>query len=424
MSSTTLKAPIAPAERVAHFKQDVWSLFTRLTLEHKAVNLGQGFMNFPPPRLIKDAASAAIHTDSFNQYPPPRGRPRLLKALSDHYSPVFGRTLDPTTDIFIPSGANEGIYCIFAAYLNQGDEVILFEPYFDQYLSNVTMNGGVPVFLPLIPGSSQEDGVIPSSSWKVDMNELEKAITPKTKIILLNTPHNPVGKVFSEEEIRAIGDLAVKHNILILSDEVYDHLVFSPSKHLSIGALPEYRSRTLTVGSAGKVFGVTGWRLGWVMGDAPLLAPVLAAHTRVCFCATGPLQEAVAEAFEKSDSNGFFDQQTKEYESRLAALTKPLEEVGLPYTLPKGSYFLLVNTSSIRIPQGFSFPPEISARGRNFEMCYWLLAEIGVTAIPVSEFYSDTNQHLGEDYIRFAFCKTDDVLEEASKRLLRIKEFL
>ncbi|RKP27677.1 PLP-dependent transferase, partial [Syncephalis pseudoplumigaleata] len=404
----------------------VWSLFTRLTEEHKAVNLGQGFMNFPAPDFVKQAAVEAVNDDLCNQYSPPKGRQRTREALATSYSPLLHRTIDPENEVVVTAGANEGIFAILASYLDQGSsEVIIFEPYFDQYLPNITMNGGVPVYCPIrIADNVDRDRPIPSSAWRIDIDELRAKITPRTKIIILNTPHNPIGKVFSREELRAIGELAREHNLLIISDEVYDRLALGSAVHERIAALPEYWDRTITVGSAGKTFGVTGWRVGWLIGPHALLAPALAAHTRIVFCVNSPLQEAVGNALEQAAHNGFYALQARQYDQRRQKLIDALEQAGLSYTYPEGSYFVLVGTHRIRIPEHYAYPPEIAKRGDNYKMCYFLCKEIGVTAIPVSEFYSEENAGLARDYVRLAFCKTDDMLDEAAIRLQRIKQYL
>ncbi|KAI8052416.1 pyridoxal phosphate-dependent transferase [Syncephalis plumigaleata] len=416
---------IQPSERVAHFTQDVWSLFTRLTVENQAVNLGQGFMNFPAPDFVKEAAMEAVNDNPCNQYSLPKGRIRTRQALAASYSPLLKRAIDAEHEVVVTAGANEGIFAILAGYLDQGSEVIIFEPYFDQYLPNITMNGGVPVYCPIrIADNVEQTKTIPSSAWRIDIDELRSKITPRTKIIILNTPHNPIGKVFSEEELRAIGQVASEHNLLIISDEVYDRLALGSAVHERIAALPEFWNRTITVGSAGKTFGVTGWRVGWLIGPQALLAPALAAHTRIVFCVNSPLQEAVGIALEKAEKNGFYQLQASQYDERRKKLTDALEQAGLPYTYPEGSYFVLVNTSRVRIPNDYTYPSDIAERGDNFKMCYFLCKEIGITAIPVSEFYSEENADLARDYVRLAFCKTDEVLDEAARRLQRITPYL
>jgi kynurenine aminotransferase len=333
--------------------------------------------------------------------------------------------LDPETEIMTAAGANEGIYAFFAAFLEPGDEVIMMEPYFDQYLTNITMNGGVPVYVPLRqPKTPPTGNGVDSNAWYVDMDELESKITSKTKALIINTPHNPVGKVFDEYELKQIGDLAVKHNLLILADEVYDCLVYKPHQHVHIGAMPEYWDRTVTVGSIGKTFGITGWRVGWLIGPHHLVKHPLAAQTRIVFCTNAPLQEAAAVSLEQARDNGFFDLQVEQYTERKHKLSAVFDSLGLPFTEAAGSYFTLVDTTRVRIPTNYEFPPEIQARGHNFRMCYWLTCEIGVTAIPMSEFYSQEHQGMAEHYARFAFCKSMDVLEEAERRLEKLREYI
>ncbi|KAG0002534.1 hypothetical protein BGZ80_011051 [Entomortierella chlamydospora] len=420
-NSNTVNIPCA--ERVAHFEQDVWSIFTPLAVECQAVNLGQGFMNFPPPDFVLEAAREALLRNDCNQYSHPKGRPRLRNALAKSYSPLFNRELDPEHEVVVTAGANEGIFSIFAGYLDKGSEVILMEPFFDQYIANITMNGGVPVYCPIRPqGDSTKE--MSASQWKVDIKELESKITPRSKIIVLNTPHNPIGKVFSREELEEIGALATKHNLLIISDEVYDRLYFNPENHERIATLDGLWERTITVGSGGKTFGTTGWRIGWLVGPKKLLEPALGAHTRIVFCVNSPLQEAIAIGFEKAEEQKFFGSQVSAYEHKREKLLSVFRELGLPATVPDGSYFILVNTDKIQVPQDYVFPDLLYKRPRDFRTCYWLAKEIGVVAIPPSEFYSKENQNLAEKFARFAFCKTDETLDAAAERLLKLKAYI
>ncbi|CAG8465198.1 9239_t:CDS:2 [Dentiscutata heterogama] len=406
--------PIKVAERVAHFKQDVWSIFTPLAAQLKAVNLGQGFMNFPPPDFVRKAAITAINTDDCNQYSHPKGRLRTREALAKSYSPLFNRTLDPETEVITSAGANEGLYAIFAGFLDDGDEVILIEPFFDQYIANITMNGGVPVYVPLRP-HGDTNKIMSSRDWKLDINELRSKITPRSKILVFNTPHNPVGKVFSKEEMLEIAQVVKEHNLLLVSDEVYDRLYYKPDVHERIANLPGLWERTITVGSGGKTFGTTGWRVGWSIGPKNLIKTVLAAQTRI---------EAIAISIEEADTHDYYEENIVLYEQRREKLCKALSDAGLPYTIPQGSYFILANTKRINIPENYEYPEVLNGRPRDFKVCYWMAKEIGVVAIPPSEFYSEENRHLGEDYARFAFCKTDETLEAAAKALLKLKKYI
>ncbi|KAF0434866.1 PLP-dependent transferase [Gigaspora margarita] len=415
--------PIKVADKVAHFKQDVWSIFTPLAAQLNAVNLGQGFMNFPPPDFVRKAAIDAINTDDCNQYAHPKGRLRLLKALAKSYSPLFNRTLDPETEVVVTAGANEALYATFAGFLDDGDEVILMEPFFDQYIANITMNGGVPVYVPLRPHGDTSK-IMSSSDWKLDINELRSKITPRTKIIVLNTPHNPVGKVFSKEELLEIGQLVQEFNLLLISDEVYDRLYFKPDVHERIANLPGLWEHTITIGSGGKTFGTTGWRVGWSIGPKDLIKTVLSAQTRIVFCVNSPLQEAIAISLEEAEAHNYYENHITSYEQRREKMCKALSDAGLPHTIPQGAYYVLANIKGIKIPEDYEYPEALNSRPRDFKVCYWLAKEIGVVAIPPSEFYCEENRHLGEDYARFAFCKTDETLEAAAKALLKLKKYI
>lgn len=258
--------------------------------------------------------------------------------------------------------------------------------------------------------------------------------------------HNPVGKVFTEPELQRIGDICLKHDLLILSDEVYDHLYYVPFTRIATLS-PDLYNHTLTVASAGKAFHATGWRIGYLIGPQPLIKNVSAIHTRICYSSVSPLQEAVAVAFEKADENGFWEHSRQEMKGKLRLFCEVFEALGLPvsvfpssthgdlgkilhtnksskYTEPEGGYFVLVNLSRVQIPSDYSFPAHIEQRRRDFKLCWFLIQEIGVAAIPPSEFYSDDHAHIGEDFLRFAFCKEDEVLEMGKQRLLKLKRYI
>jgi len=227
------------------------------------------------------------------------------------------------------------MFSAFAAFLDPGDEVIVMEPFFDQYISNITMNGGKVVYVPLHPPEKGDTDTVSASEWTLDLSELEAAITPRTKMVVLNTPHNPIGKMFTLDELRGLADLIVRHDIILLSDEVYDRLDFEP--HYRIGTLnPEIAARTMTVGSAGKTFGCTGWRVGWLIGPEELIKYVLSAHTRVVFTVNSPLQEATAVAFEKAEEEQYYSKTVEAYKERMKVLCEVFDELGLPYTIPQG----------------------------------------------------------------------------------------
>ncbi|KAK7739998.1 arylformamidase [Diatrype stigma] len=421
-----LPAKLKPAARVAGQRQDVWSIINEAAAaspKQPIVNMGQGFFGYNPPPFIINAAKDALNRVDCNQYSPTKGRPRLKKAISDAYAPYWGRKLDPETEVTITTGANEGMLSAFMAFVEPGDEVIIFEPFFDQYISNIEMPGGKIVYVPL---SAPKEGAVKtcsSSEWTVDFEKLEAAITPKTKMIVINTPHNPVGKVFSKEELQRIGDLCVKNEIIILSDEVYDRLYYVPFTRVATLS-PEIERLTLTVGSAGKNFYATGWRVGWLMGPAHLIKYVSAAHTRICYSSVSPLQEACAIGFEQAEREGFWDETVRDMRGKMARFNEVWAELGLPYTEPEGGYFVMVNMARVRLPSDYPFPPHVASRPRDFRLAWFLIQELGVAAIPPTEFYTDDNAWIAEDYMRFAVCKEDHVLEDAKERLRGLKRWI
>ncbi|KAJ2497425.1 arylformamidase [Coemansia sp. RSA 2052] len=417
-----------PSPQYASTGLDVWTMMNQVAASVNAVNLGQGYMSYPPKEFIKLAAQEALVENAHNQYAPPRGRPGLLEQVGIHFANRLSRPIDASSELSIHAGANEALLSVFTAFLEhgKGQEVILMEPAFDQYTPNIIMSGGKPVYVPLRVQSAGKDPskeVISSHDWKLDMDELEAAINENTRIIVVNTPHNPIGKVFSREELEQIGAIAARHNLLILADEVYEHLTYGV-EHISIATLPGMWERTITVGSAGKMFGVTGWRVGWSVGPAELIQPTLSAHTRIVFTSNTPLQEGVASAFRMAKENDFLNIQRQEYERRRDRLMAIFDDVGLPYVVPDGAYYLLVNAKAIKIPSDYSFPDFIEERGDNFKLVYFFIKEFGVSGIPPTEFYSEPHKHLANDYIRFAFCKTDEGLDEAAKCLQSLKCYL
>lgn len=347
----------------------------------------------------------------------------MKKALADAYSPFFGRTINPDTEVTITTGANEGMLSAFMGFIEPGDEVIIFEPFFDQYISNIEMPGGKIKYVPMTPPKHGGEKTTSASDWTIDFDVLESSINEKTRMIVLNSPHNPVGKVYSREELQRIGDLCVKHNIIILSDEVYDRLYYVPFTRIATLS-PEIASLTLTVGSGGKNFYATGWRVGWLIGPEHLIKYVSAAHTRICYSSVSPLQEAVAVAFEQADEHKFWEESKAEMKGKVDRFCAVFDELGLPYSDPEGGYFVLVNMAKVKLPSDYTFPPHVANRPRDFRLAWFLIMEIGVAAIPPTEFYTDENAHFAEDYIRFAVCKPDDVLERAKERLRGLTKYM
>ncbi|MCJ1260699.1 hypothetical protein MMC22_000561 [Lobaria immixta] len=422
----TTSDPFRPAKRVAGQKQDVWTIVNEAATASPVqpiINMGQGFFGYNPPKYVLDAAKEALDRVDCNQYSLTKGRPRLKKAIADAYSPFFGKQLNPDTEVTITTGANEGCLSAFMGFVEPGDEVLVFEPFFDQYISNIEMAGGTIKYVPLQPPKHGAERTSSAADWTLNMELFEKAVTPKTRMIVLNTPHNPIGKIFSKEELQTIGDVCVKNNVIILSDEVYDRLYYVPFTR--IGSLsPDIASLTLTVGSAGKNFYATGWRVGWLIGPENLIKYVAAAHTRICYSSPSPLQEAAAVGFERADEVGFWEESKREMQGKMKRFCEVFDELGLPYSDPEGGYFVLVNMSRVQLPADYDFPPQVAERPRDFRLSWFLIMELGVAAIPPTEFYTNANAHLASDYLRFAVCKDDDVLEGAKDRLRGLKRWM
>lgn len=325
------------------------------------------------------------------------------------------------------------------AYIEPGDEVILLEPFFDQYgfsmavadhqltstryLSNIQMPGGVIKYVPLRPPKNGSIRKTSAADWTFDWDTLEQTISPKTRMIVVNTPHNPVGRIFTADELKFIADLCVKNNIILVSDEVYDRLYYKDFVRTATIS-PEAAKLTLTVGSAGKNFYATGWRVGWVIGDPALIAPVTMAHTRICYSSPSLLQEAAAIGFERADELGFWDQTRREMQAKMARFCAVFDELGIPYSEPDGGYFVLANLGRVQMPKDYEFPPQVKDRPRDFKLAWWMIQELGLAAIPPTEFYTEQNRLVAEDWMRFAVCKPDEVLEDAKDRLRRLKPYL
>ena len=382
------------AKRVAGFGTSVFTEMSRLAVQHGAVNLGQGFPDFAGPDFVKEAAIQAIRAD-LNQYAVSHGTPRLRRAIAETWQRAYGRAVDPETEVSVGSGATEVILDAILALVNPGDEVILFEPFYDSYLPDVLMAGGIPRFITLQP-----------PDWHFDRQALAHLFTTRTRLILINTPHNPTGKMFSRAELSFIGSLCQQHDALALTDEVYEQIRFDGVEHVPIATLPGMWERTLTVNSTGKTFSMTGWKIGYAVGPPALNQAVRATHQFVTFATSTPFQEAMATAMETAVRTGYYDQLRRKYTARRDLLAGALKAAGLT-TLPvQGSYFLLADVQAMGFADDVSF-------------CRYLTAEIGVAAIPPSAFYADPAR--APLLARFCFAKRDETLRAAAERLQRLK---
>lgn len=415
--------------------KDVWTLTNEAAAiasqnsrnaNREILNLGQGFFSYSPPNFIIKDVKDVIEIPLVNQYSPTRGRPTLIKELIDLYQPFYGDDVKLDKDnVTVHTGANEAIFSCLVGLLNKGDEVIVFEPFFDQYISNIELAGGKVRYVPINPPKELNNRVTKGTEWEIDWDILKDTINPNTKAIILNTPHNPIGKVFTREELLKLGNICVENNILIISDEVYEHLYFTEEFTRIATLSPEIAQLTLSVGSAGKSFAATGWRLGWVISlNKELLNYVAKAHTRICFASPSPFQEAVARALPQATKINYFKQMQQDYIVKFKILTDAFDNLNLPYTISEGSYFICANFVNVNIPKDYPFPEELLSKGKDFRISYWLMNELGIVAIPPTEFYIKEHEHAAENLLRFAVCKDDDYLRKAADRFQLLREYL
>lgn len=383
------------AERIRSFGGTIFGEMTALSLKYQSVNLGQGFPNFSCPDFMKETAIQAIQAD-YNQYARGSGSLSLVQSLTEFYEPRLQHPLDGKTDIVITVGATEALFATCQAFLNPGDEVILFEPVYDSYPASITMAGGVPVYLPLTPNDE--------GRWIFSEDELRKCFTLKTKLIFVNTPHNPTGKVFTRQELELIAELCQKHNVIAVCDEVYEHILFSGQTHLSLASFPGMWDRTLTISSAGKTFSVTGWKIGWAIAPDHLVQGIQQARQWISFSVATPFQEAVANAFKIAQKTGYFENLGKFYEQKRNLLVNGLRDAGFRPFVPEGTYFIMADAQSLGATD-------------DFEFCKYLTQHRKVTAIPPSFFYSTAHKYLAKHWVRFSFCKEDQTLEQAVRNL-------
>lgn len=386
------------ARRLAGIGATVFTEMSVLAKKHGSINLGQGFPDFAAPDWIKEAAKQAIDQD-VNQYAISYGSAGLRQQLAIHGSRRLQREIDPDTDVVVTSGATEAIYAGILGLVDPGDEVIMFEPFYDSYVPAVQFAGGICRYVPLRPPDDDH------ARWWFDADELADAVGPQTKLLLLNTPHNPAGKVYTREELQFIADLCRRWNVYVLSDEVYEFILFDDCEHVSIGSLPGMWERTLTVSSAGKIFSLTGWKIGWSIAPPELNAAIWNTHQFIVFCSAAPLEQAIAAGFAGAEKRDYYAELRATYQHKRDLLVGALREAGLRPYCPEGTYFVLCDISHLGFEDDVSF-------------CRYLTTDVGVTAIPPSAFYSEAHQHLGQQLVRFSFCKGDATLEAAGERLI------
>jgi aspartate/methionine/tyrosine aminotransferase len=372
------------------YRTTIFTVMSALAAEHGAINLGQGFPDEEGPEDIRRVAADAVR-DGPNQYPPMPGLPALRQAVADANKRFYGLDVDWQSEVMVTSGATEALADCFLGLIDPGDEVVLMEPLYDSYLPMVRRAGGVPRLVRMAP-----------PEWVLPQVALEAAFSKKTKLLVLNSPHNPAGKVFRSEELGFIAQMLERFDAYAVCDEVYEHLVFDGRAHIPLMALPGMRNRTLRIGSAGKTFSATGWKVGYVTAAPPLLAAIAKAHQFVTFTTAPNLQRAAAYGLGKDAS--YFRDLAAGQQAKRDRLTAGLRDVGFEVLASEGSYFLTIDIRSI----GFA--------GTDSDFCRHITTEAGVAAVPVSAFYLDGKP---DHFVRFCFCKRDSILDEACARLRR-----
>jgi aminotransferase len=375
------------ARRTHGFTESVIRGMTRLANEHRAINLAQGFPNFPCPEVLKEAAARALR-DDVNQYAITWGAKRLRDALARKYAEWYRMEVNPEEEVTITCGATEAMAATLLAIVDPGDEVIVFEPFYENYGPDAILCGATPVYVPMEPGQP------------LDLDRVATAFSARTRAVIVNTPNNPTGNLLTGAELLAIAELCARHGAWAVTDEIYEHIYYE-GEHVPIATLPGMRERTVTISGASKTFSVTGWRVGTIVAPAGVTGAIRKVHDFLTVGAPAPLQEGVAAALETLRRD-YYDGLAREYRARRDTLMKGLLAAGFQCRPPAGAYYVLASFTALS-----DLPDD--------EFAFWLTREVGVAPVPGSSFYS--RPELGRTYVRFAFCKTLDLLEEAARRL-------
>ena len=385
------------SRKASQFTESVIREMTRQAMRHNAVNLAQGFPDFSAPEEIKRAAQAAIDAD-VNQYAITWGARDLRQAIAAHAKKFQRLEIDPETEITVCCGSTEAMIASLLAVVDAGDEVVIFEPYYENYGPDVILSDATPRFVKLRPPES--DG----AEWTFDEKELRAAFNSKTKAIIVNTPNNPTGKVFTRAELEFIRDLCLEFDALAITDEIYEHILYDGAEHISLATVDGMRDRTVTINGMSKTFSVTGWRVGWAIAPATLTSAIRKVHDFLTVGAAAPLQAAGAVALAMPDS--YFRGLAEAYKKRRDLLVPVLREAGFKAYVPRGAYYVMTDVS------GFGYENDLA-------FAKHLVADVGVATVPGSSFYRDPKD--GSQQVRFAFCKKDETLREAGKRLANLK---
>jgi len=385
------------SDRVSHFTESVIREMTRQAMVHGAINLAQGFPDFPAPAEIKQAAQKAIGAD-VNQYAITWGAKSLRGAIARQMETWQGVKVDPEKQVTVCCGSTEAMISTLMAVCNAGDEVVIFEPYYENYGPDSILSGAKPRFVKLRPPNAT------GGEWTFDEQELRRAFHKNTKAIIVNTPNNPTGKVFTRTELELIRNLCVEFDVLAITDEIYEHILYDGTKHISMASLPGMEERTITINGMSKTYSVTGWRVGWTIAPPRITDAIRKVHDFLTVGAPAPLQEAGASALNMPES--YYTKLAEGYRKRRDRLVPALEAAGFRCFLPRGAYYVMTDIS------GFGYADDLA-------FTKYLVSEIGVAAVPGSSFYRDPRD--GAHQVRFAFCKRDETLDEAAKRLKNVR---
>lgn len=419
----------ALAKKFEGLERNIWVEFVQLAIDYKPLNLGQGLPDDLVPAFVIEGIQDVVKdsTSPLHQYTRGFGHPRLVNALSNVYTNLLNRptNIDSQREVLVTDGAYEALFCAILGHVNPGDEVIIIEPFFDCYEPMVKLAGGTPRFISLAPPPNQKGKVMSSADWKLDSAELESLFNPKTKAIIFNNPNNPLGKVFTRAEIEEIANLCKKHNVLMISDDVYEHMVFEGSEMVRMATLPDMWERTITIGSAGKTFSVTGWKLGWAVGPQNLLRNCQVVHQNCVYTCPTPIQEAVARGFELEltrlhSPESYFKTISVDLQKKRDYIAKILEENGMNPVIPEGGYFIMADWSKMASKIDLSAETD---ELRDYRFVKWLCKR-NLLGIPPSAFFSKPHKKIGEDYIRFCFIKHDESLKKAEVILEALKKEL
>jgi aspartate/methionine/tyrosine aminotransferase len=383
------------SKRVQGFTESVIREMTRVSAEYGGVNLAQGFPNFPPPRVLVEAAHRALDGD-FHQYAITWGARNLREAIAAKFEHFYGPRVDPDRQVTVCCGSTEAMLSTLLAVLDPGDEIVIFEPFYENYGPGAIISGAKPVFVPLEP-----------PEFSFDPDRLARAFTPRTRAIVFNSPNNPTGKVFSLRELEIIAELCQRHDVIAITDEIYEHMVYDGLRHIPIATLPGMAERTITISGVSKSYSVTGWRIGYTISSPALAVGIRRAHDFVTVGAPAPLQEAAVTALQLPDS--YYDALREAYQARRDLLRGQLDKAGFRTFEPQGAYYIL--TECAHFLERYNLPDDTA-----FAM--FLIKEVGVATVPGSSFYA--HPELGRTKIRFCFPKTDDVLLDAGQRLQRL----